>query len=285
MIEVLRPGPFTTIQDLGRPGWAHLGVPRSGAADDPSLRLANRLVGNPEDLAALETTVSGPRLRFEEDCAVAVTGAESRVRLDRRECELNVRIEVRAGETLSIGAARVGLRNYVAFGGGIHAPRTLGSSSHDVLTKLGPPPLVAGDRLRLGKQPRAALPLAATPMGPPEAEPSLPLALGPRDDWFPDSTIELLAAASFTVGGESNRIGLRLDGPPLLRADDRELLSEALMPGALQVPPNGAPILMLVDHPTTGGYPVIGQIDSDNLAIAAQLRPGQIVRFAPWRID
>jgi allophanate hydrolase subunit 2 len=151
-----------------------------------------------------------------------------------------------------------GLRNYIAFAGGILAPRTLGSSARDTLTELGPAPLKAKDRLEFGRAPRALSPAVVTAVEPPSSEPCLQLLLGPRDDWFPNSTVELLATARFEVGSESNRIGLRLSGPPLVRASDKQLLSEALIPGALQVPPSGQPILMLVDHPTTGGYPVIG---------------------------
>ena len=280
MIEVISPGPLTTVQDLGRPGFAHLGVPRSGAADRPSLRRANRLVGNADAVAALETTAAGPRLRLTEDAVIAVTGADATVRVDGRDHPTEARIEVRAGETVAIGPARAGLRGYVAFAGGVDAPRTLGSASHDTLTKLGPPPLRAGDRLGIGREPGVPPTAADQPPGPP-GEPTLPLLLGPREEWFPESTLELLATARFEIGGDSNRVGLRLHGPPLLRGRDEELLSEALITGALQVPPSGRPILMLVDHPTTGGYPVIGAIPADHLPVAAQLRPGQPLRFAP----
>jgi biotin-dependent carboxylase-like uncharacterized protein len=281
MIEVVRPGPLSMVQDLGRPGWAHLGVPGSGAADRPSLRLANRLVGNAEGLPALETTVSGPTLRFDGDCLVAVTGADAPVRIGDRDCPLNERIHVHAGETLAVGAARAGLRTYVAFAGGVCAPRVLGSSAHDTLTKLGPPPLKKGDHLRIGEPPPLPTSEEIAPAAPPMGELGLPLLLGPRDDLFPASTLALLRSGPFEVGPDSNRIGLRLSGPPLNRTGDEELLSEALLPGALQVPPSGNPILMLVDHPTTGGYPVIGIIRSEHLKTAAQLRPGQHIYFIP----
>ncbi len=279
MIEVISPGPLTTVQDLGRPGFAHLGVPRSGAADRPSLRRANRLVGNADAVAALETTAAGPRLRLTEDAVIAVTGADATVRVDGRDHPTEARIEVRAGETVAIGPARAGLRGYVAFAGGVDAPRTLGSASHDTLTKLGPPPLRPGDRLGIGREPGVSPTAADQPPGPP-GEPTLPSSSAPARTGSPSrpsSSSPPPASRSAAIRTGS----ARLHGPPLLRGGDEELLFEALITGALQVPPSGRPILMLVDHPTTGGYPVIGAIPADHLPVAAQLRPGQPLRFAP----
>jgi biotin-dependent carboxylase-like uncharacterized protein len=276
-VEVISPGPLTTIQDLGRPGWAHIGVPRSGAADRASLKLANRLVGNEEGAAALETTLAGPRLRFNGDARLALTGAQVNARIGDRPAPMNTAIQVRDGETLKIGNARTGIRTYIAFAGGIEVPLVLGSAATDTLTGLGPAPLVPGQVLGLANHGSATPAVAVTSAEP--AAPVLHVILGPRDDWFTADAITRLTAELFTVTPASNRVGLRLDGPPLERARTGELLSEGLVPGAIQVPAGGQPILLLADHPTTGGYPVIAVVVEADLRIAAQLRPGQQLRF------
>ncbi|MDE3134058.1 MAG: biotin-dependent carboxyltransferase family protein [Acidobacteriota bacterium] len=288
-IGVLAAGALTTIQDLGRPGWGHIGVPRSGAADRGSLVLANRLVGNEDGAAALETTLSGPRLRFDDAAEVALAGAPVAARVGDRVAPMNQAFHVHAGDELRVGTARVGLRTYVAFAGGIDAPRTLGSAATDVLTGLGPAPLSRGVVL----QTRAAhtrgawggrtIPPPAPCPPPPSFElpdsVRLRVIVGPRSDWFSGESIKRLLSDAFTVSQASNRIGARLDGPRMERARGGELLSEGLVPGALQVPTDGRPILLLADHPTTGGYPVIAVVASHDLSLAAQLRPGQRLRF------
>jgi biotin-dependent carboxylase-like uncharacterized protein len=280
MIEVLEPGALTTVQDLGRPGWAHIGVPRSGAADGRSLRLANRLVANREDAPALETTLVGPVLRLHAPALVAITGATVDASAGERPLAMNAPVYLRAGETLRVGTATAGLRTYVAFRGGLACPLTLGSAATDLLTGLGPRPLAAGDRLGLGPRPDRFPTVEVAPTTPPAAEPTLDVVLGPRADWFTTEAVRRLTGARFTVSETSNRVGLRLLGPELGRARDGELKSEGLVAGALQVPPNGHPILLLADHPTTGGYPVIAVVASRDLPAAGQLRPGQGVRFA-----
>jgi biotin-dependent carboxylase-like uncharacterized protein len=304
-VEVISPGPLTTIQDLGRAGWAHIGVPRSGAADRESLRLANRLVGNDQGAAALETTLAGPQLRFGGKATVALTGAQVNARVGDRPVAMDSPVEVGEGETLKVGNAKVGLRTYIAFAGGIDVPLVLESAATDTLTGLGPAALTRGQILTLGgrgagQAPAVAAPQAAnTPADAPAAAvphteaarssapgpPCLRLILGPRDDWFTAGAITRLTSAPFTVTPASNRIGLRLDGPTLERARTDELLSEGLAPGAIQVPAGGQPILLLADHPTTGGYPVIAVVTEADLPVAAQLRPGQQLRFtrAPAR--
>ena len=283
-VEVLSPGPLTTIQDLGRPGWAHIGVPRSGAADRPALRLANRLVGNDEGAAALETTLTGPRLRFDGPAVVALTGAI----VDG--AEMNTPLLLQTGDVLKIGTARRGLRTYIAFQGGIDAPPTLGSAATDLLTGLGPKRLERGDLLRMlggrasGAPPHAPPPRIGIPDSPIELPdlPVLRLILGPRQDWFTSEAIGRLTTEPYTIDPASNRIGLRLSGPSLDRARPGELLSEGLVPGAIQVPATGQPIMLLADHPTTGGYPVIAVVHSDDLPLAAQLRPGGQVLMRTW---
>jgi biotin-dependent carboxylase-like uncharacterized protein len=288
--EVLAPGALTTIQDLGRPGWAHIGVPRSGAADRESLRVANQLVGNADGAAALETTLAGPTLRFDGPVTVAVAGAPVDVQAGDQRLPMNEPFRLDAGDALRVGTARRGLRSYLAIAGGIDVPLILGSAATDVLTRLGPPALKRGVVLRIGRPEggRAARPPALetppTPGTPPTLElPDLALLqviLGPRADWFTRKSVNRLVTGEFTVNQASNRIGVRLDGPALERARSGELLSEGLVPGAIQVPPDGQPILLLADHPTTGGYPVIAVVHSRSLPRAAQVRPGQRLRFS-----
>lgn len=280
-IQVLTPGALTTIQDLGRPGWAHIGVPRSGAADRRSLRLANRLVGNSDAAAGLETTLTGPRLRFDGSAVVALTGAPVQARVGERQVPMNEPLALEAGDELKVGTARAGLRTYVAFAGGLHVTRVLGSAASDILTGLGPAPLTRADVIRVGADGQTARPPAPNPPPITELPESVVLRVivGPRSDWFSQTSIERLAGQDFTVDQASNRVGVRLTGEPLERVRAAELRSEGLVPGALQVPPDGRPILLLADHPVTGGYPVVAVVHSEDLPLAAQLRPGQRLRF------
>jgi biotin-dependent carboxylase-like uncharacterized protein len=272
MIEVVRPGPLATVQDLGRAGYAHLGVPLSGAADRASLCLANRLIGNPEDAAGLELTFGGAALRFEAPAWIAVTGAP----LPLRNATMNGPSHVPAGTLVECGTPTAGVRTYVAIRGGLDVPPVLGSRSADLLSGLGPPPLSAGDRLAFGRATGdITVDVAPGPAFP--AEPVLRIIPGPRDDWF--ETLAPLTEATYEVTTESNRVGVRLTGPALERRQRGELPSEGMVTGALQVPPNGLPIIFLTDHPTTGGYPVAAVLASQEIPRAAQLRPGQHVRF------
>jgi biotin-dependent carboxylase-like uncharacterized protein len=277
-IVVISPGAMTTIQDLGRPGWAYVGVPRSGAADRKSFKLANLLVGNALSAAGLETTMAGPRLRFGGTATVALTGAVVDARVDDRPVSMNTAFEVSEGETLKVGNAKSGLRTYIAFAGGIDQPLVLGSAATDTLTGLGPAPLARGDALRLAAG-RGSPPTVISPALSLSAVPELHVVLGPRDDWFTAAAVNRLTSEVFTVTPASNRIGLRLEGLSLDRARTDELPSEGLVPGAIQVPPAGQPILLLADHPTTGGYPVIAVVLEADMLVAAQLRPGQPLRF------
>ncbi len=281
MLEVVRPGPLTTVQDLGRPGHAHLGVPRAGAVDRAALALANRLVGNDEGAAALECTLSGPALRFAQPAVVAVTGAQAPVTVDGEEMEVNAAIDLPAGAVLDIGTATAGLRPYAAVRGGIDVEPVLGSRSRDTLSALGPEPLSAGDRLAIGiaDGPRPAIAVAPVPV--PETTTIVRVTPGPRADWFEPGALGLLASQAWTVSPESNRSGTRLDGTPLLRARDGELRSEGMVEGAVQVRHSGLPLLLLADHPTTGGYPVIAVAIGEDIPKVAQARPGEQMRFRP----
>jgi biotin-dependent carboxylase-like uncharacterized protein len=266
-IEVIDPGLMTTIQDLGRPGWAHAGVPPSGAADPRSLERGNRLVGNPRFAPALEATLIGPKLRFHGAALVAVAGA----------VDETVAFQVGAGEALDVGRLTGGARAYVCVRGGIEVEPVLGSRSTDLLTGLGPPPLRAGDLLPVGPEPASAPENIIVDLD--AEEPVLRILPGPRDDWFAGDALDMLVGTAWRVSPSSNRVGIRLEGPALRRERTHELLSEGLVTGALQVPASGLPILLLNDHPTTGGYPVLAVVLTDDLPRAGQLRPGDRVRF------
>ncbi|PZM95215.1 MAG: allophanate hydrolase [Actinobacteria bacterium] len=278
-IEVVRAGALTTVQDLGRRGLAHLGVPRSGALDGPAHRLANRLVGNPADAATLETTLTGVAVRALAPVVAAVTGAPAPVRIDGRPAPWGLPVTIPAGAVLDVGAATHGVRSYVAFAGGVAVPPVLGSRATDLLAGLGPSPLSAGDVLPLGEPADCPPPVDVAPQPAPPAELVLRLRLGPRDDWFTADALRLLGQARYTVASASNRIALRTEGPALARAIDAELPSEGMVLGAVQVPTDGRPLIFLADHPTTGGYPVVGVVPEVDLAAAAQARPGTPLRF------
>lgn len=275
LVEVVDAGALTTVQDLGRPGHAHLGVPRSGALDQSALRLANRLVGNREDAAALETTMTGLVVRLSRATTVAVTGAPCRVRVGGRDVGWGAAVSVPAGATLSLGMADLGLRSVLALAGGILAEPVLGSRSTDVLSGLGPAPLAPGDVLPLGR-PQGLPPSVDVPARI-EVGAELHLLTGPHDDWFTPASLARQDGARMRVGVASNRVGLRLEGPPLERIRSGELTSEPMVLGAVQVPPDGKPVVLLNDHACTGGYPVIGVVRRADLAICAQLRPGDTV--------
>lgn len=281
ILEVLDGGLLTTIQDAGRPGLAHLGVSPSGYLDAPAARLANRLVGNHEEAAMLETTGSGPTLQPRGDgVIVAVTGAPAPLRVDGHQVDHHASFLLRAGQRLAVGRATSGLRCYVAVRGGIAVEPVLGSRSADLISGLGPPVLQAGQHLPVGDAIAGPVP-AADGMAFPAVipEPVIAVDPGPSDGWFTSEALQLLGSAAWTVDPASSRVGLRLTGPPLQRRRSGELPPEGMVTGSLQVPPNGLPVLLLADHPTTGGYPVIAVAAESDLHHAAQAAPGSSVRF------
>jgi biotin-dependent carboxylase-like uncharacterized protein len=279
LVKVVDPGARTTVQDLGRPGHAHLGIPASGAADQAAATLANRLVGNAEGAAVLETTLRGPVLRFAASATVALTGAEVEATLDGRPVAMHSPFRVPAGGELRTGTALRGLRTYVAIRGGLDVPLVFGSASADQLTGLGPAPLQAGDQLDLGTQALDAPAVDVAPVQALDGRAILRVVPGPREDWFAPDALTALLSSVFTVGAQVDRIGARLRGPSLPHRSDEELRSEGVVRGSLQVPPSGDPILLLADHPTTGGYPVIAVVVEADQPRAGQLRPGDEVAF------
>ena len=272
-VRVLSPGLLTTVQDIGRFGWAHYGVLASGAADPLALRAANLLAGNAENAPALEMTLVGGAFQFEAAATLAVTGSDFSSGLP-----LWTAFEVRAGETVRFGATRSGARAYLAVRGGFAVPRTMGSASVHVMTGVGGRPLRAGDLLAIGDastgRPRAGSPPPFAAAGP------LRVTAGPQADRFAGE----LYAAPYTVSEESNRMGLRLRGPAI-PSPPGGMLTEGTPLGAVQVPPEGQPIILFVEHQTTGGYPKPANVISADFWRLGQLRPRDQVRFEQVTIE
>jgi biotin-dependent carboxylase-like uncharacterized protein len=287
-LEVIRPGPLALVQDQGRFGYGHLGVGRSGAADRGSFALANRLVGNNGSAAAVECTFGGLVVRARGDLLVALAGAPAPMAIDRSPVPHAMAVQLRDGQTLLLRTPQTGVRSYLAVRGGIDVPAVLGSRSTDTLSALGPAPLTAGSSLPVGAASAPVPPLTPNPPEQPLPEVGvLGVVPGPRDDWF-DRPADL-AVGEWVVSQQSNRVGLRLDRPPpgddeapaptLTPNTSRELPSEGVVLGSIQVPPGGQPVLFLADHPVTGGYPVIAVVLDADIDRAAQARPGNRLRF------
>ncbi len=276
MIEIVNPGIGSSFQDLGRLGLSHLGVGRSGAADHPSHTLANRLVGNEESEATIESC-GGLSVRLHQAAVVAVTGAHGVIDVRHgRPMAVNGVEHLPAGAEITLRAPEVGLRYYLAVRGGLEIAPVLGSRSFDTLAGLGPQ-LTSGLRIAVGPDPKTPI---TTDLGvrPPQTT-EIHLSEGPRRDWFTSEAWSILTSQPFLVSPSGNRVGARLTGTPLERVAIRELLSEGLVEGAIQVPPDGQPIVMLADHPVTGGYPVIAVVASYHVPSVAQARPGTALRF------
>jgi len=277
MIEILAPGPLATVQDRGRIGYAHLGIGRSGAADRGALGKANRRVGNDEVAAAIEITLGQFHARFANAATIVLTGARAPATLGGREVDYGMPITAPAGAELAIGIPERGLRTYLGVRGGIDVAPVLGSRATDTLGHIGPPPLAAGDVLPVGADPGTDV--VDAPFVPRRHSDVFCVIPGPRVDWFRTGALTALISENWTVEADSNRVGVRLSGPTLQRLRRTELPSEPTLPGAIQVPPNGQPIILGPDAPVTGGYPVIAVVDSEDLDRVFQVRPGDRVLF------
>lgn len=272
------------VEDLGRPGYRHLGVPPSGAADRASLIGGNRLLGNQPGDAGIEVLIGGFAVRALAETTVAVTGAAAPVSVDAEPTPFGSPITLQAGQLLEIGSAADGLRCYLAVRGGVaesdSVPRVLGSLSSDPTSSLGPAPLRRGVVLArgcvIGDLPRE-------PHRPPVVMPPANLVLratwGPRADWLTERARDALHLSSWTVSAQTDRVGARLDGTPLTLSRTDQLPSEGIVRGCVQVPPDGGPIVFLADHPTTGGYPVVAVVDLESTDLLAQAPPGTPVRL------
>lgn len=286
-IEVLRPGLLTTVQDRGRHGYQKFGVPVSGAMDEVALRAGNVLVGNPQGAAALEVTALGPQLRFLQDAVVALTGAEVEADLDGRPVPRYVAFRVRARQLLDIRVCTRGLRAYLAVAGGIDVPGLLGSRSTCLTARFGGfrgRALMAGDVLATGSPSAPLAELAGREL--PEtwrprlgAPVTLRVVLGPQDDAFTEAGRRTFLESEYRVSPHADRMGYRLEGPVIAHAGPADILSDWIPPGAVQVPGDGKPIILLADRQTTGGYTKIATIITPDIGRVAQLRPGDPVAF------
>ncbi|HEU4662971.1 MAG TPA: biotin-dependent carboxyltransferase family protein [Dokdonella sp.] len=296
-IEVVRAGLLTTVQDRGRHGHASLGIGSAGAMDAVALRLANALVGNAPTAAVLEIGLLGPRLRFTEPATVALVGAEFDARSGASDLPGWRPLRIDAPCVVDFGRARRGAWACLAVAGGIVAPRVLGSASTDVNARLGGAPLRAGDVLQVGHarviaaaRARAPASVASFSLDPRpwfDPDPARPIRLvaGRHAHALDAASREALHAQPFRIAADSNRVGLRLDGPRLSLEAALELVSEPVAAGTVQLPPGGQPIALMAEHPTTGGYPRIGHVAAIDLPRLAQRRPGDTVRFAPIELD
>jgi antagonist of KipI len=294
-IEIVKPGLLTTLQDAGRPGWAHLGIGRAGAFDAAALRIGNALCGNPRDACGLEITLLGPTLHFRDAAWIAVTGAAMPVRIDGIERPCWAPLFVPAGSTLEFGAIRDGCRSWLAVRGGFAVAAVLGSRSMDVNAQLGPfsgRPLRAGDVLPVDCDPRlpavearSTWRLDPRPWFPGDLSQPLRLLPGHHLDRLTKSARKQLFSVDFKVDTDSNRVALRLTGPTLDWASPVEMVSEGCVPGLLQLPPSGQPIAFGPEGPVSGGYPRIGQVAAVDVPRLAQAKPGDAVRFMPCTLE
>jgi biotin-dependent carboxylase-like uncharacterized protein len=288
-IQVQTPGLLTTVQDLGREGFGPMGVSPSGAADPVSLRLGNRLVGNPENAAALEMTLLGGEFRFPEGGIIALTGSDFGATLHEapdatRAARLWTSIEVAPGQTLRLGPTRSGARCYLCVNGGIRLRPFLGSASTHLLSGLGGfegRPLRKGDVLDIGAysgvfHKRTVAPRVLDRLAPRK---TLRVTAGPQADWFPAPVRAVFFESAYRVTEEANRMGLRLTGPSVTAPHAGQMITEGVSLGAIQVPPGGQPILLFVEQQTTGGYPKIANVIAADLSSVGQLRPRDEIRF------
>ena len=292
-IHVIASGALTSVQDLGRFGHTHLGVGNAGAMDTVALRLANVLVGNDENAAALEITLRGPTLRFDDDAIIAITGGEVDAH-DKNEIMPTWRpFRAGAGSTIDIGPLRSGSRAYVAVAGGFDVAAILGSRSTDINACLGPfggRALVAGDTLPTTRASIAPIAHASWSLDPSpwfddRADRPIALVRGAHFRHLDVQSQQSLFAREFRIGSQSNRVGYRLQGQPLHLRESLELISEGVVPGTVQLPPDGEPIVLMAEAPTTGGYPRIGHVAAVDLPRLAQRRPGQTIRFVEMSPD
>ena len=283
MIEVIRPGLLTTVQDCGRYGYQQYGVPVCGAMDGYAFTVANLLVGNNEGDACLEISLLGPCLRVLCDTAIAVTGADLNPTVNDKPLSMWQAAGVRRGDIISFGEPRTGCRSYLAIAGGIDVPEVMGSRSTYVRSRLGGldgRPIRSGDSLHTGesrplltaKLPRQYIPELM-------AENTLRVILGPQHDRFTEKGIHTFLSSEYTVTAQADRMGCRLEGPPIEHIHGADIMSDGIPPGAVQVPADGLPIVLLADRQTTGGYTKIATVSTIDLSKIAQAQLGDRMRF------
>jgi len=284
VVEVLEPGLFTTVQDLGREGFGPMGVSPSGAADPISLRLGNRLVGNTEGTAAFEMTLLGGSFLFLEGAVLALAGSDFGATLDGKSVEIWTAFEAKAGQVLRMGPTRSGARCYLCVRGGIEVKPFLGSASTHLLSGLGGHEgraLRKRDVLRIGETSRVPRKrrLSVRALANLQPRKVLRVTPGPQSDWFQESAQKIFYESTYRVAEESNRMGIRLQGAAISTASSGEMISEGVSLGAVQVPEGGLPIILFVEQQTTGGYPKITNVISADFHSLGQLRPRDEIRF------
>jgi antagonist of KipI len=282
-LHIAKPGLLTTVQDLGRFGYQATGVPVAGPMDSFSHRLANQLAGNEPEAATLEITLIGPDLIVDADTTIAIAGAQFEVTCDDRLVPSGTSFNVRRGQRIKFGRIQQGARAYMAVAGGIQTEPVLGSRATHLVSHMGGfsgRALVSGDRVPI---------LSGLEQGPPRKSAGLMLPskgrallrviAGPQADWFEADALKTIAGVSFRISPQSNRMGYRLQGPPITQVHEGELISEPVGIGAIQVPSAGGPILLMADRQTAGGYPKIGYVITADLPLAGQLAPGDFIEF------
>jgi biotin-dependent carboxylase-like uncharacterized protein len=283
VIRVLDPGSQTTVQDLGRPGQLRYGVPPSGPIDRPSFVIANRLVANDDNAAALECTMMGPRLQAQAPCAVAVTGADMPVTVNGAAAPPWTTLLLLPGDVLKVGTARSGVRSYVALSGGIDVPLVLGSRATYVRGRMGGVEgraLRRDDVLRLGRRALPRVRRVRFDLMPDwTAEPVVRVVLGPQADRFTADGIAQFLASAYEMLPQSDRMGARLKGPRIAHARGHDIISDGIALGSVQVPGDGQPIVLLVDRQSTGGYTKVATVCSFDIPRIGQVKPGQRMRF------
>lgn len=290
-LTVLAPGLITTVQDLGRYGYQQYGVPVSGAADPRSARLANLLVGNDENEAVLECTVLGPRLRFDGPAVIALTGGDLGARLDGRPLQRYRALAVKAGQELSFSGLRSGCRAYLAFAGGPDVPSVMGSRSTCMKAGLGGfkgRKLEKGDVLAFREEKETLPGMESRVLGEdfsPQKQYELHVVPGPQDDLFTEEGLRTFLGESYTVTAQSDRMGCRLEGPVIAHRGSADIISDGISFGAVQVPGDGKPIIMLADRQTTGGYTKIATVITADFRFLGQLKGGDTVRFKAVGIE
>ena len=284
IFEVIQPGPLTTVQDLGRYGYQQYGVPVSGAMDNYALRVANLLVGNNEGEACLEITLLGLQLRVLGDTVVAITGADLSPMLNKSSLPMWEAVIVSRGDTISFPWPKRGCRSYLAVAGGIDVPKVMGSSSTHVKSHIGGlegRPLCAGDYLKNGQARPTILGRRLPPQYVPEYQnqSELRVILGPQDDYFTEEGIHTFLCSEYTISIKADRMGYRLEGPRIEHKTGADIISDGIPLGAVQVPGDGLPIVLLADRQTTGGYTKVAVVITADVLKLAQAKPGDKVRF------
>ena len=286
-ITVIQPGLQSTVQDLGRNGYAHYGISASGAADCLSLRIGNLLVGNPESSSGIEMTLLGGTFRFEEDAFIALCGSEFEATLDAYPIQWQRGFYVRAGQILGVGPTQSGARCYLCVRGSVDVPIYLSGKTTHIMSKMGGlngRPLEKGDTINIGDLSKVSQPIILNKILNINKT-IIRITNGLQSEWFSDSIWNQFTSKPFTVSESSSRMGIRLTGNSITSDHGNEILTEGIPLGGIQVPGSGDPILSFVEHQTTGGYPKIANVITADLCKVGQLKPGDQFKFQRISIE